>query len=128
VADGPLDLGRALFLAEADRTTVAADHVVRYRAELDGGDYPTLLDLALWLEGPKFRLAQTCLYRALLDSILERGRSKTYHHGARYLEKLDALAGQVARWDPIEPHELYRERLFEQHRRKRSFWGRVSGD
>jgi hypothetical protein len=32
------------------------------------------------------------LYRALLDDILERARSKAYGHGAKYLGKLRPLA------------------------------------
>ena len=61
--------------------------------------------------------------RALLDSILQRAQSKYYHHGVRYLRKLDHLALKIQDWQNLGSHEAYKAAVAEQHARKRSFWG-----
>ncbi len=52
-------------------------------------------------------LCASVIYRALLDSILRRGQTKTYPHGVRYLRKLDLLARSVPDWRKVEPHDAY---------------------
>jgi len=125
ITGGKLSLSGAEFLLDVGRAQAAARHIVEHRSELNGDFYPTLLRLAKRLEEEGLYLSTVCLYRALLDSILERGVSKYYNHGLRYLKKLDELGAQVRKWQPLEPHIAYRTRLLEQHGRKRSFWSKA---
>jgi hypothetical protein len=72
-------------------------------------------------------VAATILYRALLDNILDRARSKAYGHGAKYLGKLTLLASEA---DPSRPggmvdHATYLAKLKTAHLRKSGFWARV---
>ena len=71
-------------------------------------------------------LCASVIYRALLDSILRRARTKTYAHGVRYLKKLDILAKSVLNWHSAANHAVYMEHLRQKHGRKRSFWTRYS--
>lgn len=71
-------------------------------------------------------VAATILYRALLDDILTRARSKAYPHAARYLKKLDELAVQSddgsLQSTGIDAHPTYRSALRKSHSRKAGFW------
>ncbi len=58
----------------------------------------------------------------LADTLLERGFSKAYHHGASYLKKLDKLAARIDDWRDFPPHDTYKENLRVQHGRKYRFW------
>lgn len=57
-----------------------------------------------------------------LDSILDRARSKAYHHGKDYLEFLIEMAQSITDWGSTPSHQSYANRLLETHYRKRSFW------
>ena len=111
------------------RHDLAADLVVARRDHWSGRDWHTLPQVAdeLRHEHP---LAATILYRALLDDILARARSKAYGHGARYLAALTELAPLA---DPLCPeglpdHADYVAGLERDHGRKTGFWGRVRQD
>jgi hypothetical protein len=68
------------------------------------------------------------LYRALIDDILARARSAAYGHAARYLARLDALAGCIERMPPDSlDHAAYKTELKHAHGRKIGFWGLVDG-
>jgi hypothetical protein len=95
-------------------------------AELDGNLYPQILSLAKPLEETGCLLGAAALYRALLESILQRAVSRYYNHGVRYLKKLDALDPRIDDWRDFTPHESYKEKLAEEHARKRSFWARYT--
>lgn len=64
------------------------------------------------------------MYRSLLISILERGYTKAYPHGIRYLKKLDKLAASIADWKEFNHHEVFKAQIKEAHGRKRSFWSK----
>ena len=83
-----------------------------------------LLPLARELEGAGRALAASLLYRALLDSILRRGNNRNYAIGARYLQKLDALAPDVGDWGSFTSHKVYQSELRLAHGRKTSFWSK----
>ena len=53
---------------------------------------------------------------------LERGYTKAYPHGIRYLKKLDKLAVSVSDWKTFNNHEAFKEPIIQAHGRKRSFW------
>lgn len=114
----------ALFLERA-RTDLAATLILRRATDWDGGDWHVLPDVAEPLEHDH-PAAATILYRALLQDILQKERSKAYSHGARYLAKLDLFADAA---DPDLPahmpsHATFRGSLYRDHARKRGFWGR----
>ena len=62
-------------------------------------NYPALLPLARSLEQGQ----PSIVYRALLESILDRAQSKAYPHAARYLRRLGTLAKRSARGRRLHP-------------------------
>ena len=121
---------RALaFLMEWPRLDLAAKLVVEHRGEWDGSQYYMLPPMAdtLQYDHP---LAASVLYRALLDDILARARSKAYTHAAKYLKKLDALAdssdAEAATVHGMVLHEEYSAGLQKAHGRKSGFWSLVT--
>jgi hypothetical protein len=104
------------------------EEVERYlleRAEQLNGDlYTSLPPLAEAMETDARNLAATVIYRALLDSILRRGQTKSYPHGVRYLKKLDRLAKSVTDWRGQVNHDSYLQQVRQSHGRKYSFWSR----
>lgn len=89
---------------------------------LKGEFYHTLLPMAKDMEAEGKYLAASMIYRALLDSVLERKYYKAYPYAARYLRKLDALAPEIDDWQDLGEHEKYHARLNHAHARKTSFW------
>jgi len=117
----------AAFLVSSGRLEAAEEYLLARVDQLDGYFYDALLPLAESLEEHGRCLAASVIYRALLESILGRAVSKYYHHGVRYLRKLDALAGKVGRWQTVMPHPWYVNRLRRLHAKKTSFWSRYDG-
>jgi uncharacterized Zn finger protein len=79
----------------------------------------------------EYPAAATVIYRALIDNILSRARSKAYGHAARYLAKLAALARECGTGAPsmkaavIADHTAYVLSLRNTHGRKSGFWSLV---
>ena len=122
--DGKLNVVDALFLANVGETEAAARYVVERAKQLEGEYYSGLLALAEPFEAEGYLLAASLICRALLESILARAQSRYYHHGVRYLRRLDKLAPRVGGWQGGIPHEDYLAELRRAHARKRAFWGR----
>lgn len=78
------------------------------------------------MEAENRHLVASLMYRSLLISILERGYTKAYPHGIRYLKKLDKLATSVTDWKEFNHHEAFKGQLIEAHGRKRSFWSKCA--
>ncbi|ABK98637.1 DUF6880 family protein [Pelobacter propionicus] len=114
----------AAFLVAAGQFDAAENYLLTHARELNGDFYGTLLPMAEAMEKQGRHLCASLLYRALLDSILQRAQTKTYPHGVRYLKKLDLLAGVIADWRTLESHAGYKAGLVEHHGRKSSFWSR----
>jgi hypothetical protein len=112
-----LDLGDD---AGAEAALVAAPSLIQ------GSDYGTLRPLAAELEKRERWKGATAVYRALLVSILERGYTPAYRHGARYWTRLQVLAQRCPVLMPLEPVEAFESRIRAQHGRKSSFWTLVS--
>jgi len=110
IAIGKMDEAEAYLLGRAD--------------QLDGNHYGSLLSLAEAMESENRNLVASLVYRSLLISILERGYTKAYPHGIRYLKKLDKLAVGVAEWKEFNNHEAFKKQIIEAHGRKRSFWSK----
>ena len=111
------------------RPGLAAQLIVNRATDWDGNQYYTLPPIAEALEH-EFPLAATILYRALLDDILLKARSKAYPHAARYLKRLGQIAA-AAQGDPLGPiaipdHAAYLAALERNHARKPGLWASVS--
>lgn len=115
------------FLAEIGRVDNAAEYLLKHADALNGDHYDALLPLAEQMEEHEQWLTATVLYRALLDSILRRAISKYYHHGVRYLRKLDKMQDKVGDWAAFPLHDAYKQALAAAHARKRSFWSKYGG-
>jgi len=117
----------AVFLADMGRWDEVGEYLVLRTGQVDGKQYDLLLPLAEALAATGRPLAATVVYRALLESILRKARSKAYYYGARYLVTLGNLASEVPDWRGIESHEPWAEGLGRTHARKSAFWGAVRG-
>ena len=117
----------SLFM-EWPRLDLAADLIVRKHDQWDGRQYYFLPPIAQALEH-EYPLAATVIYRALINDILTKARSKAYGHGARYLARLSALTQNMdtAQSDSINiaDHPTYAQTLRERHGRKTGFWSLV---
>ncbi|MDP0926576.1 hypothetical protein Q0601_05300 [Paracoccus onubensis] len=119
------------FLLGWPRLDLAARLITDHHDQWDGRDYHILPQAAAALEH-EYPLAATILYRALLDSILARAKSKAYPHGVKYLRQLDMLAkvADIAsdRLDTMPDHADYAAALRKSHARKSGFWRQVDPD
>lgn len=117
----------SLFM-EWPRLDLAADLIVRNHDQWDGRQYYFLPPIAQTLEH-EYSLAATVIYRALIDDILSRARSKAYGHAARYLAKLSILARDAkviqSHIAGITDHPAYVQSLRDRHGRKTGFWSSV---
>ena len=114
------------FFLDWPRLDLAAKLIVMHPDRWDGGNWHILPKVAGLLEHDH-PLAATILYRALLDDILDRARSKAYGHGAKYLGKLVLLAREpdLNHLSTIIDHATYLAKLKKAHSRKSGFWMRV---
>ncbi|MBU1194416.1 MAG: hypothetical protein KKE62_13760 [Proteobacteria bacterium] len=117
----------AEFLISVKRIDEAEEYLLKRADQLDGNHYGSLLSLAEAMEAEKRHLVTSLLYRSLLVSILERGYTKAYPYGIRYLKKLDKLATKVADWKEFHHHEAFKAQIIDAHGRKRSFWSKYEG-
>jgi len=114
----------AQFMIDVGEGQCAQDYVIARREELDGKQYYHLPPLAAHFEAKGSFLAAVVIYRALLEANLAKALSKYYSHGVRYLRRLDVLAGRVSDWRMIESHDVYMQRIRQQHGRKPAFWAK----
>ncbi len=126
LSSSELDHSDLDFLFETKRIDDAEQYVRERHQQLNGDYYPDLLTWVKQFEAEDKLLVTSLIYRALLDSILRRRKSKNYHHGVRYLRRLDLLATQVNDWKELPDHQEYKSRLLDEHKRKVSFWGRYN--
>jgi hypothetical protein len=122
--DPRLSYDDAAFLLAVECIDELDIYLLQRIEQLNGDLYFRLLPLAEALE-KRGKLLITCLiYRVLLDSILARALSKYYHHGVKYLKKLDQLATYVTDWQTWPAHNTYLAILKENHKRKSAFWSK----
>lgn len=112
------------FLLDADRIDEAEQYVMERLEQLDGYFYHDLLSWAEIFEDHKRFLVTSLIYRALLNSILDQGRSAAYYYGVKYLRTLDDLATKITDWGGFPDNEEYELALRMDHKRKFSFWKR----
>jgi hypothetical protein len=114
----------AEFLIAIGKIDEAEEYLLKRADKLDGNYYEILLPLAEVMESENRHLVTSLMFRSLLVSILERGYTKAYPHGIRYLKKLDKLSGAIADWKEFNSHEAFKKKIIEAHGRKRSFWSK----
>ena len=117
----------AEFLIAVGKLDEAEVYLLKRADQLDGNHYSSLLSLAEAMESENRNLVTSLIYRSLLISILERGYTKAYHHGIRYLKKLDKLSEFVTDWKECENHGVFKEQIYQNHGRKHSFWSKYEG-
>ncbi|MGV8082790.1 MAG: DUF6880 family protein [Coriobacteriia bacterium] len=125
LAEERFSITNAQFLVDLGKLDEAERYMLDRLEQINGDHYYWLAPLAKDLEDVR-PLASTAAYRALLDSILGRGRSQAYGYGVHYLRKLEHMATSMEDWGPLVGHEVYAQRVREQHKRKYSFWGRYN--
>jgi len=121
-SEEPFSYQNALYLIEFELIDAADAYILKHAGSINGGFYGSILPIANALEHSGRALAATVLYRSLIDSILLRGKSASYHHGADYLARLVTLASSVADWMDLASHEQYLATIRRNHSRKSSFW------
>lgn len=121
-----LSFADAEFLITMGRVDHAERYILDHIQQCDGYAYPNVLQLAGAMESEGKFLVTSLLFRALLEAILERGISKYYTHGVRYLRKLDELAPKVRTWRGFATHDEFFQGIRTSHARKSAFWGRYS--
>jgi len=114
----------AAFLIAIEKIDEAEAYLLNRAEELNGDHYGSLLSLAEAMESQTRNLAASLLYRSLLVSILERGYTKAYPHGIRYLKKLDELSLTITDWKSFDHHKVFKDRIIQVHGRKNSFWSK----
>ncbi len=95
---------------------------------LNGEFYYTLLPMARAMESEGRMLSAYVIYRAILESILDRKFYKAYPHAAKYLRKLDILALEIDDWQDLGEHDMYHVWLNQNHGKKSSFWRHYRGE
>ncbi len=109
------------------RRDLAAKLVLDKRDIWEGRHYGLLGEAASVLS-EDFPAAATVLLRALLDDVLERGKSAAYGHGVRYLERLDELSPRVIDDTGLTLHTDYMVQLRKTHGRKYGFWSLLANE
>ena len=124
IANDQLSLVDTKFLISIGKIDEAEKYLLKRSDQLNGDHYTGLLSLAKAMESEGRNLAVSIIYRSLLSSILERGYTKAYPHGVRYLKKLDKLAALISDWGSFDDHEVFKDYIYQTHSRKRSFWSK----
>lgn len=119
-----LDLDDLGFLIDQSRIEDVESCLLARADQINGRHYFNLTPIVKKLVELSLHLPATLVYRALLDSILERGYSKAYDHGVSYLRSLDRLSGNITDWGKFQSHDTYVKGVREKHGRKYSFWNR----
>lgn len=119
-----LSVTNAMFLIKNGKVDEAEKYLLDRVDQLNGNDYINLPSLADAMRAEERNFVATLIYRSLLDSLLERGYAKAYHHGAQYLKRMDQIAPAISDWREFENHETYKAGLLQEHGRKRSFWSK----
>ena len=114
----------AEFFISIGKIDEAEEYLLGRAEQLNGNHYGSLLSLAEAMEAEDRHLVTSLMYRSLLISILERGYTKAYPHGIRYLKKLDKLAASVVDWKEFNHHAAFKAQIIQAHGRKRSFWSK----
>lgn len=130
IDEGKIDYSDIQFLIDVRRFDEAEICILAKAGtrNLEGEYYYTLLPMARAMESDGRMLAASVIYRALLESILDRKYYKAYTHAAKYLRKLDMLALEIEDWEDLGEHGMYHGWLNQVHGKKSSFWRHYQGE
>lgn len=117
----------AEFMIAIGKMDEAEEYLLKRADQLYGNHYGSLLPLAEAMESENRDLVTSLIYRSLLISILERGYTKAYSHGIRYLKKLDKFTASITDWINFDHHEVFKAQIIQVHGRKHSFWSKYEG-
>ncbi|MDY6786722.1 MAG: hypothetical protein SVK54_01195 [candidate division WOR-3 bacterium] len=124
ISNHKLDYGEESFLINIGEYETAAEEILRYKEYLDGHSYHILLYWLKPLKREGYLVQCSLIYRALIDNILQKARSKNYRYAVSYMRQLDRLAEKIEDWKGVEDHEAYFEQFKEEHRLKKSLWAK----
>ena len=116
-----------LFLLDLDGPDRAAAAVLGHPDQLQLSFYGDLIELARGFEGAGRVLAQVVCYRALIEQVLEEGRTVGYEQAKRYLERLAELHPSVADYGSFPDHVAYEGHLRLRYAQERTFWQLFAG-
>ncbi|MFA6567702.1 MAG: DUF6880 family protein [Victivallales bacterium] len=112
------------FLLKNGKTEEAEEYLAGKADQINGDNYPSLLELSKKFEAENRFIASSLIHRALIASILKKAQSKYYVYAVRYLKKLDAIAGKITDWKNFPTHNTYKEELRKIHRLKSALWAK----
>lgn len=114
-------------LIEVGDLDAAEMRLVSSAGSLPGDNYPALVPLAEAMKAHGRQRAETVVYRALLIGILDRAYARAYSHAARYLWRLQEIAGTGVDLSPLQSHADFETAIRARHGRKPAFWAHVNG-
>lgn len=109
-------------LLKMEAVEAAESLIVSRSDQLANCFYGSLRDFIEVFEKSGRPLAALLCYRALLEDILNQGRSKAYHYAARYYQKIQALDKTLSQYDEFPDAVTYEAAIKAKHGRKRAFW------
>lgn len=116
----------AELLLELGDAAAAESKLLADPARIDGNRYDSLVPLAKALQLQARPRAETVVYRALLQAILERANARAYGHAARFWSRLRDIADDTPSLQPLQAHEDFEAGTRARHGRKAAFWARVN--
>ena len=116
----------AQLLLSLDEAQDAEAKLIESVELVDGRHYGALPAMAEVLLAQRCYRGATVLYRALLNSILERANSPAYGHAARYWWKLKDIDAGRETLAPLVSHAEYEAGVRAKNSRKVSFWAQVN--
>ena len=111
------------FVAMGDLET-AEQVVVENVGSFNGDFYESLLQIAEALQ-EDYPVGSSVLYRAMMESVLNRAISKYYPHAIRYYNYLKEFDSRINEWKGVQPHQIYWNEIKEKHAKKSAFWRRI---
>jgi hypothetical protein len=116
----------AQLLLTIDEARDAETILIGSAALVDGRRYDELPKMAEALLAKRCFRGASVLYRALLNSILERANSVAYGHAARYWWKLKEIDAASENLVPLGSHAEYEATVRAKNPRKVGFWSQVN--
>ena len=117
-----LHLSHLSYLQQDNQHLLANEYLLTRHELLNGDDYSSLIPAAKAFESSGYPLAASLVWRALINSVLERSYNKAYAYTAKYVKSLHALAHEISEWQGYPDHQKYLTQLHSAHFRKKSFW------
>lgn len=125
VNDEELSLSFLDFALSEFDVEIAESYLLKRSDQIDGERYYNLARLAKLFAEKNSPLSATLVFRALADSILQRGISKNYKIAVGYINRAAKLAIKISDWQNHLDHTAYLETLRTNHARKSAFWSKM---